>query len=327
LIGTGRVGCDVARILDERPAVELVAATSRNPRHQGRDLGELCGTGELGVIVDGSPTTAVAESPDVVVIATTSFLDAVAPQIALAARAGCNVLVTAEEAAYPWAVDASVADELDRVARDAGVTILGAGANPGFVFDALVLTAAGATPDVTGIDVERRVNFRRFSATVLGRLGVGYDAASFDAGVRDGLIFGHIGFPQSMRVVAGALGRRIERIERVIEPVFADEDLAADHLAVPAGRTAGVRQDYTAIVDGEPWYRARLTGHVAPEAGGIKLRDTIEIAGSAAVNLVLEPGLDPQVTSASVLANSLRRLADAPPGWLTVADLPPARPS
>jgi hypothetical protein len=327
LIGTGRVGRDVTRILAERHGVEMVAACSRNPEHQGRDLGELAGLASIGVPVGATPAGAVEGRPDVVLIATTSFLADVAPQIAIAATAGCNVLVTAEEAAYPWDVDEGLAAELDTLARDNEVTILGAGANPGFVFDALVVTAAGAIPGVQAIDVERRVNFRRFSATVLGRLGVGYEPDAFRSGVEKGRIFGHIGFPQSMRVVAGALGRRIERIERRIEPIFAERDLAADHLSVPAGRTAGVRQDYTAIVDGEPWYRARLTGHVDPGAAGISLRDSISIAGGASIHLELDPGLDPQVTSASVLANSVRRLVQAEPGWTTVADLPPARPA
>ncbi len=327
LVGIGRVGRDVARLLSDRADVQIVAACSRNPDHRGSDVGTLAGVAPLGVSIGDTLEQALAAQPDVTLIATTSFLDQVADPIALAAGSGSNVLVTAEEAAYPWAVDEEIAGRLDQLARERGVSILGAGANPGFVFDALVLTASGACPDVESISVERRVNFSRFSATVLGRLGVGYDAAGFASGVEDGAIFGHIGFPQSMHVVAGALGRRIDRIEREMTPVFAERDLAAEHLAVPAGRTAGVRQDYVALVDGRPWYRARLTGHVDPSAVGLELRDTIEILGSARVHLELDPGLDPQVTSASVLANSLTRLVAARPGWVTVADLPPARPA
>ena len=55
-----------------------------------------------------------------------------------------HVITTAEEAAQPWAIDAELADALDAAARARGVTVLGAGVNPGFVFDALVLTLAGA---------------------------------------------------------------------------------------------------------------------------------------------------------------------------------------
>ena len=326
LIGTGRVGRDVARLAAARPGVELVAACSRDVAHRGRDLGELAGTEPFGIEIAGAPQDVLAARPDVVLIATTSFLADVAADLEAVVRAGANALCTAEEAACPWAVDEHLADRLAAIAREHGVTILGAGANPGFVFDALVITAAGAGPDVRRIAVERRVNFSRFSANVLGRLGVGYSPDDFAAGVAGHRIFGHIGFPESMRVVAHALGRRIERIERRIEPIFTERALTAAHLEVPAGHTAGVRQDYVATVDGEAWFVAALTGHVAPQGAGIALRDTIEITGTTTIGLTLDPGLDPQTTSASVLANSLERLVAAPPGWVTVAELPPARP-
>jgi len=41
---------------------------------------------------------------------------------------------------------------------------------------------------------------------------------------------------------------------------------------------------------------------------------------------VIEPGLNPQSGASAMIANSLRRVAAAPPGWLTVGDLPPATP-
>jgi hypothetical protein len=327
LIGTGRVGRDVTRLAAARPGVQVVAACSRDPSHAGRDLGELAGAAPLGVAVSADRGAVLATRPDVVLIATTSFLAEVAADIEAAVRSLANVLCTAEQAACPWAVDSALADRLAAVAREHGVTVLGAGANPGFVFDALVLTAAGAGPDIHHIAVERRVDFSRFSATVLGRLGVGYPPDAFAAGVADGWIFGHIGFPESMRVVAHAVGRRIESIERRIEPLFADRPASADHLEVPAGHTAGVRQHYVATVDGEEWFVATLVGHIDPRGAGLALRDTIEITGSVRIALTLDPGLDPQTTSASVLVNSLERLVGAPPGWLTVADLPPARPA
>ena len=43
LCGTGRVGTDVTGLAALRESVQIVAACSRNPAHQGRDLGELPG--------------------------------------------------------------------------------------------------------------------------------------------------------------------------------------------------------------------------------------------------------------------------------------------
>jgi 4-hydroxy-tetrahydrodipicolinate reductase len=224
------------------------------------------------------------------------------------------VLTSAEEAADPWAADPALADELDALARERGVSVLGAGLNPGFAFDALVLTAAGACVGVRALRVERVVDLSGFGPAVLARLGVGHAPDAFAAGVAAGTITGHLGFPQSMRVVARALGVAIERIDRTIDPLLR------------AGVTAGFEQRYTAVAGGRPWFEARFTGHVDPAAAGLATRDVIELDATPPVRMEISGGLPSQAGSAAVLANSVARVAAAPPGWVTVAGLPPALP-
>jgi 4-hydroxy-tetrahydrodipicolinate reductase len=262
----------------------------------------------------------------VVLIATTSFLADIADDVRTAIDAGSNVLTTAEEAAFPWTIDAALADELDARAVARGVTVLGAGLNPGFAFDALVLTALGATADPRALRVERVVDLSGFGPTVLRRIGVGHALDAFAAGVASGTITGHIGFPQSMRIVAERLGRTIARIDRDIVPIVAQHEHAAAHLTVAAGETAGFEQRYTAIVDDAPWFHARFVGHVDPAAAGLATHDEIHVEDDPPIHLTIAPGLSSQSASAAVLANSVDRLVAARPGWLTVADLPPAVP-
>jgi 2,4-diaminopentanoate dehydrogenase C-terminal domain/alpha/beta hydrolase fold len=130
------------------------------------------------------------------------------------------VITTAEEAAYPWAIDAATADRLDALARSRGVTILGAGLNPGLAFDALVLTACSVVPEVDSLLVERVVDVSGFGETVLRRIGIAHSPESFEESRRTGAVTGHIGFPHSMRVVAGRLGVEIERIDRELELIW-----------------------------------------------------------------------------------------------------------
>jgi len=257
---------------------------------------------------------ALTGGADVVVITTTSFLAGIAADVRTALDAGSNVLTSAEEAADPWAADPALADELDALARERGVSVLGAGLNPGFAFDALVLTAAGACVDVRALRVERVVDLSGFGPAVLARLGVGHAPDAFAAGVAAGTITGHLGFPQSMRVVARAFGVVIERIDRAIDPLLR------------AGVTAGFEQRYTAVAGGRPWFEARFTGHVDPAAARLVTRDVIELDATPPVRMEISGGLPSQAGSAAVLANSVARVAAAPPGWVTVADLPPALP-
>ena len=282
--------------------------------------------GRLGPFGRDERDRALRSGADVVVIATTSFLAEIADDIRDAVDAGSNVITTAEEAAQPWANDAAIADHLDALARERRVTILGAGLNPGFAFDALVLTVCGAAPEVESLRVERVVDLSGFGATVLRRIGVGHTPEEFEAGKRAGTVTGHIGFPQSMRVVAERLGVEIERIDAEIEPILAERELAASSLTVAAGQTAGFRQHYVAIVAGEPWFEALFTGHVSPTEIGLEPRDAIHVRGPAELNVFAVPGMNPQTSSAAVVANSIRRVVDARPGWVTVAELPPAVP-
>lgn len=302
--GAGQVSTSTAAILRRRDGISVLGPFGRRQRDE-----------------------ALRSGADVVVIATTSFLAEIADDVRDAVEAGSNVITTAEEAAYPWANDAATADRLDALARERGVTILGAGLNPGFAFDALVLTATGVVAEVESLLVERVVDLSGFGPTVLRRIGVGHSPDAFAAGVRSGAVTGHIGFPQSMQVVGGRLGVAIERIDRELEPILADTDLPASSLTVRAGETAGFRQRYTAICDGRPWFEAVFTGHVSPSAIGLEPLDSIDVRGpQGGVHLEARPGMNPQRGSAAVVANSIRRVVAAPPGWTTVGDLPPAVP-
>jgi 2,4-diaminopentanoate dehydrogenase len=304
LYGSGQVNRNVARILSQRPEVQVMGPFGRAER-------------EL----------ALRSSTDVVVIATTSFLAAVGPDIRQAVQSGSNVITTAEEAAFPWATDSAMANELDRLAREHSVTVLGAGINPGYAFDALVLTATGVTWEAPSLRVQRVVDLGGFSESVLRRIGVGYAPEEFAAGVNDGRITGHIGFPQSMQVVAKRLGLGIDRIERRIDPIFAQRPLRGTHVAVEAGMTAGFEQRYVGVVGGRRWFTANFVGHLDPVANGTPPRDEIVVEGATPVHIAIVPGLNPHIGAAAVVANSIRRVIEAPPGWLTVADLPPAHPA
>ena len=327
LCGVGRVGRDVTRLLRARPGDRVVAAYSRNPHLQGQDLGVLAGGTSLGVEITGDRSRALEPNADILVIATTSFLRDVAPDIKAGIEQGLNVLCTAEEMAYPWLADATLAGEVDELAKRANVTVLGGGVNPGFLSDALVLTACSAAWDVAHIGLKRGVNISHFSGTVLRRLGVGFSKEEFEAGTEAGTIYGHIGFPQSIHLVANALGIRVESISKRFTPLLAQSDYALDHASVGKGTTAGFLQQVTAVAGGKPWFEAEFLGHIDPESIGATLADQIDIGGQAPVHLALTPGLRPQPSVAALVANSLRRVIDARPGLVTVADLPPARPS
>ena len=278
---------------------------------------------------------ALNSGADVVLIATTTLFKDVADYIREAVNAGSNVLVSAEECAYPWAVDKELADELDKLAKAKRVSIAGAGVNPGLIFDSLVATLLGPTPSGfngdgsprTTIVVRRTVNISGFGATVLRRIGVGATEQEFKEKVVRGEILGHAGFPQSMNVVADALGLEIERIDKELLPVLTDREIdLTDRFVIKPGFSAGVNQTYTAIVKGKPWFSSHFFGHV--DLNGIEkvAKDEIEISIDQKVHqtISLNPGIGAQMGSQNMVINSIERIIQAQPGWVTVAEIAPA---
>ena len=304
IFGAGQLGTNVAAIVRERGHYEVLGPFGRE-----------------------DASSALESGAHLVIIATTSRFRDVASDIVRAIEAGSNVLVSAEECANPWLVDPELADVIDQRARQMGVTVLGAGLNPGLIFDALVLTLLGAMPSGCAIEVQRVVDIGKFGPAVLARLGVGVGESEFRHGVANGDILGHAGFPQSMSIVARGLGLTIENITEQIDPIITDSAVTlASGQVIDAGRSVGVRQTYRAVVDGNVWFTAVFDGHVQPSLLGWTPSDTIVIRRDGVVErtVVIEPGLPSQSGSQSMIANSVDRVIEAAPGWLTVADLPPA---
>jgi 2,4-diaminopentanoate dehydrogenase len=307
IIGAGQLGSGIAQILRGRGIYRLLGPCDRAERQKGLSSGA-----------------------DVVVIATTTRLRDVATDIEAAIRAGSNVLVSAEECAYPFAVDASLAQRLDRLAVDQGVSIAGCGLNPGLIFDSLVLTLLGAAPDDCRIEVRRTVDISRFGTTVLRRIGIGRSAEAFADGVARGEILGHAGFPQSMWVVAAAMGRSIDQISTELLPVITSTSIdLADRFRIQSGESAGVDQTYIGIVNGQRWFTCHFFGHVDLQGIGASASDSIELRHGDKLlhTMSISPGMPSQSGSQYMLANSVARIVDARPGWRTVAELVPAHPS
>ena len=320
--GTGMMGQGLLGYLLDRPNdVRLVGAIDVNPEKQGKTVGELLGR-DCDVLVTADAAAVLAEKPDVVCICTQSNLHEIAGQVEPSVRAGCNVLCIAETLAYPWASDQEWAERFDALAKEHGVTILGAGINPGFILDALIVAWSSICLSIDRIEAERVNDLSPFGPTVMQSQGVGTSVEEFERGVADGTIVGHIGFPESINLIADALGWCIDEIEETREPIITNVPRETPHVKVAAGDVCGCRHVGRGYSNGELRIELVHPQQIHPELEGIETGDYMRIIGEPSVRMANKPEVPGGKGTAASAGNYIPLVADAPPGILTVIDLP-----
>ena len=157
------------------------------------------------------------------------------------------------------------------------------------------------------------------------QLGVGWEPEPFRLAVAEKRITGHIGWVESASVVASRVGVTLARTDDHLEAIPATTEISTHALTIKPGESAGFRQHFVGHTADREWYSAEFVGHVDLPAEGLHPQNLIELRGTEPIRAVID-GFSPQSSTAAVVANSIRRVVRAEPGWLTVADLPPASP-
>ncbi|MEW6725042.1 MAG: 2,4-diaminopentanoate dehydrogenase [Bacillota bacterium] len=322
--GLGAMGGGMVRLMQEKPSLESVGAIDTDPNKAGRDLGPVVGLqGELGIKVSSQPGEVLGKTDaDLLLLATSSFTREVFPQIKQALEAGLNVITIAEEMAFPWANEPKFADELDRLAKAKGLTVLGTGINPGFILDTLIIALTGACEWVEKIRAARINDLSPFGATVMRTQGVGTTPEQFTAGVEAGSIVGHVGFPESMHLIASALGWKLDRIEQVKEPIISNVYRETPVVKVEPGMVAGCRHTAKAYVGDKVVMEFEHPQQIHPHLEGVETGDYVWIEGRPNFNVSNKPECPGGIGTIAMAVNMIPAVVDARPGMLTMADLP-----
>lgn len=223
LVGFGSTNRSVLELALTRPWLKVVGIVVRSPERDGepassRVPGALAG---LRCSTDLAGTLRVTH-PDVAVVATATHLADVLPVLATIAPTGTPIVCTAEDLAFIRDGDSDEAARILDLAATHRVPIVATGANPGFVLDLWPLTLSGLAWDVQRLRARRTVDVSVFGPRVRASLGIDVTPTAFRAGIADGSIVGHAGFPESLRILAAAMGRELERIDVVSEPILAE---------------------------------------------------------------------------------------------------------
>ncbi|PKK89254.1 MAG: NADP-binding protein [Candidatus Wallbacteria bacterium HGW-Wallbacteria-1] len=324
VVGLGAMGSGIARLITEKSCLELAAAMDMRPEYAGKDIADVLEldrptgvrvTNDLSELLD-------PDRIDIAIHATSSFTKEVFPQLKLTLERGINCISIAEEMACPEISNPDLAAELDRVANERGVTILGTGVNPGFVLDLLIVTLTGVCFDVERIEARRVNDLSPFGTTVMQTQGVGTTVEEFNKGIAENTIFGHIGFKESITMIASALGWRLDEIREVKEPIVSNTYRKTKYAEVHPGMVAGCNHIGMGFMGGKEVIRLEHPQQILPELENVDTGDFVKVIGNPGINVANVPEIPGGKGTIGIAVNMIPQVIMSSPGLKRMIDLP-----
>ena len=325
VLGTGQMGSGIIQLLLQKQGIELVGVYGRRAERSGIDVGEALGLATpLGIhMTHNLPSLLDHTQPHLAIQATCSTVAEAMDEITTLLSHRVNVISIAEEMAYPAYRAPSIAEVIHALAIDHDVTIVGTGINPGFVLDFLVIALTGVCHTINAIAATRINDLSPYGPSVLRSQGVGLTPKSFFKGVADGSVVGHIGFPESISMIANAIGWPIDRIEQHRAPIISNVRRETPFVTVKPGLTAGCKHTAVAYMNGAPVIRLIHPQQIHPHLEQIETGDVIEIVGEPNLHIASHPEIPGGIGTTALAVNMIPRVISAEPGLKSMADLPP----
>ena len=179
--GAGKMSVYTMRYVYEKGA-EIVGAVDVNPAVIGKDIGEIIGSENKGVVVkDAKNAREVLQEtkPDVVIVTTMSLISDVEEPLMLCAELGLNAITTCEEAFYPMNSNPTLTKKIDELAKQNNCTITGSGYQD-IYWGQLITSIAGSTQKITKIKGSSSYNVEDYGIALAKAHGSGLTIDEFD---------------------------------------------------------------------------------------------------------------------------------------------------
>ncbi len=321
IMGCGIMGRRVAEALMPKQSFEIVGALDIDPKLAGKDLGELFSSPQdTGIVIENDAESLFTRvKADAVVQTTLSHLTTVLPQIEQCVNAGLNIVSTCEELSFPWKRHPELAAEIDRMAKEAGVTVVGTGINPGYLMDSLPLALTSPCLRIDSIRVTRMMNSARRRIPFQKKVGTTMTPEEFRRKIADGVITGHVGLLESINMIASGLGWELdEAVELPPEAVIAETETPSGMGVVPPGDVIGLKSVAYALKGGEK----AITLEFIANAGVQEEYDEIVIKGDPDIHEKIVGGVHGDTGTVSMAINTIPKAIAAVPGLKVMSELP-----
>ncbi len=322
--GLGAMGGGVADMLLTKKGIDIVGVAGRGSKI-GTSMFDYIKT-EKGdredVLISAAEDVIKPGAADIVILCTDSFTKNAFPRMKFIMEQGINVITSAEEMAYPQAQTPDLAADLDKIAKENGVSILGTGINPGHIMDLLVLVMTGCMTDVEHILSKRVNSLSPFGPVVMEEQGIGIPVDEFNKRKASGTMSGHVGFAESMGMIAEGLGLKVDKFAQDMEPITTDVDRKSPYGFAAKGTCAGVAMTADATLSNGMDVRMEHPQQIEPEQVGVQTGDYVVIKGTPSCNMVNSPEIEGGLGTIAMCANMIPQVINAEAGLHTMITLP-----
>lgn len=322
IYGTGQYALEAVRIIVDK-GWDIVAAYNRAGAKVGRDLGELAGLpSPLGIVVGDSETADYAASgANIAIHSVADRLDYNWPAYQRLTGAGINIICHGGESNFPWGSRPELADDLDAMARAAGVTFTGTGIwDSSRIWSGLI--AAGTASRLEGLVHRTLTNGEAAGLELLKVCGGTFTPEEF-AERNEGLLAGI--YKTVPHQVLWALGLEVTSVVEEREPVIDEQPVFSHALGrdIEPGICLGTR--ITTRVATREGVTALSINELRVLRPGETEHMIWEVQGRPATKIRVDR-TDSLHSSSACMVNRMPDVLNAAPGIQVISKLGPIRP-